>query len=354
MATAKRLPSGNWRVQVFSHTETIVGKDGTTKEVPRYESFTAPTKKEAEFLAAQFKMTKKRKKENKNVTFSEACDQFISAKSNVLSPSTIRGYSSMQKNNFLLLMAEDIYNDSFGILVQKQINQNAKNHSVKSLHNQYGFITAVLGFFGVELKNVFLPAKQTHNIPVPSKQEIEKILHIIHEDKEIECQVLLALTCSLRQSEISALTPKNISGNIVEVCGARVYNKDHKLVWKPTNKTEKSNRKVAMPNYLADLMHQQCEKVKDGFLFSQAPKTVLKRFKKLLTENDLPPYTIHSLRHAFAALAHYQKTPDKYIMQMGGWSSDYVMKRVYQYAFDRESQEMKENMNNFFDQNLSQ
>ena len=46
MATAKRLPSGSYRVQVYSHT------DSTGRR--HYESFTAPTKREAEMLAAEW------------------------------------------------------------------------------------------------------------------------------------------------------------------------------------------------------------------------------------------------------------------------------------------------------------
>lgn len=45
MAKAKKLPSGNWRVQLF------VGVDENGKR--KYESFTATTAKAAELMAAQ-------------------------------------------------------------------------------------------------------------------------------------------------------------------------------------------------------------------------------------------------------------------------------------------------------------
>ncbi len=45
MASAKKLPSGSWRVNLFIGTE-----DGKRK----YKSFTAATKREAEFQAAQY------------------------------------------------------------------------------------------------------------------------------------------------------------------------------------------------------------------------------------------------------------------------------------------------------------
>lgn len=45
MATSQKLPSGNWRAQFF-----IVDKDGTRKR----KSVTAPTRWEAEKMAAEY------------------------------------------------------------------------------------------------------------------------------------------------------------------------------------------------------------------------------------------------------------------------------------------------------------
>ena len=40
MATAKKLPSGSWRCQVFSHFEEQIQPDGTVKKKRIYKSFT--------------------------------------------------------------------------------------------------------------------------------------------------------------------------------------------------------------------------------------------------------------------------------------------------------------------------
>ena len=50
MPNAKRLPSGNWQVKVYSHTEYVDGKPKRIREC-----FTAATKAEAEYQAALFK-----------------------------------------------------------------------------------------------------------------------------------------------------------------------------------------------------------------------------------------------------------------------------------------------------------
>lgn len=53
MAKAEELASGNWRCRAYYTNEN--GKSVS-------KSFTAPTKKEAQYQAAAFKMEKKRKK----------------------------------------------------------------------------------------------------------------------------------------------------------------------------------------------------------------------------------------------------------------------------------------------------
>lgn len=53
MATAKKLPSGAYRCLIFDHME-----DGKRK----YKSFTAATKKEAEYQATQYIMQKEEQK----------------------------------------------------------------------------------------------------------------------------------------------------------------------------------------------------------------------------------------------------------------------------------------------------
>lgn len=93
MAKAKQLPSGSWRVQVY------LGEDENGK--PIRKSFTASTKKEAEFKALNYQMHNKEMRQNpSNLTLSEAIDRYIESKENILSPSTIRGYTFIHKKAF--------------------------------------------------------------------------------------------------------------------------------------------------------------------------------------------------------------------------------------------------------------
>lgn len=95
MATAKKLPSGSYRVQVYT------GKDAHGKR--QYKSFTAPTKKEAEFLAAQYSQTHIDISRSE-LLLSEAVERYIKSKENILSPSTVKGYYVVLRNYLSGLM----------------------------------------------------------------------------------------------------------------------------------------------------------------------------------------------------------------------------------------------------------
>ena len=87
MATAKKLPSGSYRCLVYTGTEN--GKR-------QYKSFSAATKKQAEYLASQFLVeTDQKKKQKSENIFRDELEKYISNKESVLSPSTIKGYKNI-------------------------------------------------------------------------------------------------------------------------------------------------------------------------------------------------------------------------------------------------------------------
>lgn len=183
-------------------------------------------KKEAEYAAAEYALQRKADNQAENLSFKKASDRYIEAKSNLLSPSTIRGYRIMQRNAYPLILEQPLGKLAVNDLIQRQMNENAAKYSAKSLANQFGFITAVMRFFkyNMDAKDITLLPPEDHAIPVPTKRDAERIVALLQQAPEIECQVLLALTCSLRQSEIAAITPFDVSGRSVRVHGARVPN----------------------------------------------------------------------------------------------------------------------------------
>lgn len=342
MAKAKKLPSGQWRTLAYGGK----GQDGKR----HYKSFTCDSKKESEYLAAEYELKHKKQNSKEKLTFQEASDQYIENKENVLSPSTIRGYKSMLKKDYPMLLSVQVgklYTDD---TIQKQMNQNAKAHSAKSLYNQYGFISAVMGSCSLQIGkgDITLKPREKHSILVPTKKDAETIIEILNQDPKIKCQILLAISCSLRLSEISDLTVKNIDGDYVHIHGATVRGTEG-LVHKETNKSAAGMRTVHMPPALSKLVKVRCDEIVEGKLFPLHPSNVLERFQRLLVKNGLPKYTVQSMRHCFAATLHALGVPDKYIMKMGGWETDSVMKNIYQYAFEDEADKAESEANKYFD-----
>lgn len=74
---AKKLPSGSWRVQVST------GQKKNGKYV--YKSFTAPTKKEAEYLGSEFLYKRKNCEKGSDPVFSKAAESYLETKEYTLS-----------------------------------------------------------------------------------------------------------------------------------------------------------------------------------------------------------------------------------------------------------------------------
>lgn len=341
MPKAKKLPSGNWRVQLY--TGKVDGKR-------QYRSFTAPTKRAAECLAAEYAAGKRMDRaQGSALTLKEAINAYIDLKSHILSPSTLRGYQIIRDHAFPLLLALPLSALAEPGVIQRQMNQNATHYRAKSLRNQLGLLSAVMAQNECPMPRISLLPREKRQIPVPTLAEIPQILRALY-GTAIEPQALLALTCSLRQSEIAALTAKDITADgAVQIRGVRVRGPEGGLVYKPYPKSYAGARSVSMPERLRELTHLACSRHPDGWLFPMHPDDVRKALKRTLSRAGLFPYSMHALRHAFAAILHQQGVPDKYVMELGGWPSESVLRRVYQYTFSDEVGKAKDHVNVFFD-----
>ena len=143
MARKKKnaLPSGNIRIQVYDYTD-VDGKK-------HYKSFTAPTRQEAKYLAAQWKAGKAEKKPSR-ITLYEAVSRYIEAKDGVLSPSTIRGYMRMQECQ-MKEIGRVWLDELTSANVQIWVSNVSKSRSPKYVRNLYGLLSAAIEMFAPEL-----------------------------------------------------------------------------------------------------------------------------------------------------------------------------------------------------------
>lgn len=148
MPTAKKLPSGSWRCQVYSHTEEIIQPDGRIKKKRIYKSFTSDIpgpkgKRIAEQMATEYAANKEIYGRGTDISLGEAVDQYIQNREAVLSPRTIVDYKRIRKNALLPLSDIKISRLTQAD-VQKSVNLYAQNHSPKTVRNMHGLISAVL------------------------------------------------------------------------------------------------------------------------------------------------------------------------------------------------------------------
>ena len=328
MPKAKKLPSGNWRCQVY------VGKvNGKNK----YESVTAPTKKEAEYLAGELAY-KYKKQNNNDLTLGEAYDKYIESKSNVLSPNTVREYKRSRKHDLQELMDIKISHLTQEA-VQKAINEYTLNHSPKSVRNVHGLLSAVLSVYAPEFKlHTTLPQKEHYDRQIPTEDDVEKLLKIAAGTK-YEVPILLAALGSLRRGEISALKPEDVTDKGIWVKKAIAYDEDYKEVVKAP-KSFKRYRFVEMPEYVIAKLRE--------WDFDISPNTITKGFARLVKKSGIPHCRFHDLRHFHASVAHALGIPDKYIMERGGWSSAQVLQDVYQHTMRDKEKEFADKINDHF------
>lgn len=287
-----------------------------------------PTQKEAmQAMAAELDKVQGKRS---GMTFREAATEYIESKRNVLSPATIRGYSGILRQLPESFLSKNVH-DITALDVQAQVNQISKDRTPKTVRNYHGFISAVLGAFCPNLKiSTTLPQKTKNKAYIPSDGDVKRILEYA-KDTEYEIPIILACY-GLRRSEICALTPEDIDGDVVSITKAKVRNEKEEWVIK-TTKTTASTREVVIPAKIADRIREQ------GYVFKGNPGKITDYLCSVQKKLDIPNFSIHKLRHYFASKMSAMNIPEEDIMRMGGWETDYVMKGVYRHAMEDKNKE---------------
>ena len=284
-----------------------------------------PTQKEA-MLAMADELQKVQKK-HESMTFQAAAEEYIEAKRNVLSPTTIKGYKSAMMTISKKFQDINIH-DITALDIQTEINRLAKERSPKTVRNYHGFISAVCGIFCPNLKVcTTLPQKVKNESYIPSDDDVRRILEYA---KGTEYEIPIILACyGLRRSEICALTVNDIDGDIVAINKAKVLGEDEKWVTKTTSST----REIIIPMEIADKIRKR------GYVYKGHPNVITRYLERTEDSLGIPRFPLHKLRHYFASKMSALNIPEADIMRMGGWATDHVMKSVYRHSMmDKQEQ----------------
>lgn len=300
-----------------------------------------PTNKEAE-AALREKIVRSGEKPNGKMTFNEALIAYIEMKRNVISPGTIRGYSTHGRNLpqwFLETKIDEITQ----VEINKAINELALKNSPKTVRNKHGLISTILATFRPQMKlYTTLPQKRKIEPYTPSDEDVRRILE---ELKGTMFYVPVVLECfGLRRGEVCALLPSDIEGNIVHVTKAMVLDEHNKQVIKSTKTTE-SERDVPIPTEIANIIKTQ------GYVYNGAPNSIVVKLEAVEAKLGIPKFSGHKLRHYFASKM-LTITDEKTVQKLGGWKTDAVMKAIYAHSMKDEEEKAKKAAIDIFEKTI--
>lgn len=316
LPTPKQKENGKWLIQV-----QVDGK----RKAKQFD-----TEDEALYWAAGEKTRQQETRQApQKMTVRSAIDRYIESKSSILSPSTIRGYRTVQK-----CQLGDIENIQLANLTQEKIqkwtNYLTKKHAPKTVHNAHGLISAVLKEYHPSIiLRTTLPQKERAEIQIPSESEIALIMQAAKETK-YELPIALAIGMGLRQSEIAGLTWDCIQGETMTIKKAIVRG-ENGLEEKGT-KTYSGKRTLKIPSFIKRLLAANPQTDKAALIVPLSGKAIYSGFSRICRKAGLPHFRFHDLRHANASIMLAIGVPDKYSMKRMGHKTSNMLKTTYQHT----------------------
>ena len=349
MANKAKKRGKAWRVQVYDYTDAAGKK--------HLKSFTAPTRAEAELLAAEFRRTKQSRVQALEAgTVGALVTQYIDMMEPTLSPSTIVVYRRARQNAFPDLMTMQV-SKLTAQKVQAAINaevarpkqRTGRPLSPKTIRNEWALVSVALGELAGLRFSPKLPAYQVHRKDLPEPAEVMKAV----QGSAVELPVLLALCLSLTMSEIRGLMCSDVTEGVLTINRVMVDTEDGPVL-KDTAKTATRLRRVSVPPFLWELIslstpyQKWLKTAENGLLVPLNRAQIYHPFKRLMEKAGIS-MTFHELRALNASTMLALGVPDLYAMERGGWKTPTVMKRHYQQTLSAERRAVDASINDYFE-----
>lgn len=322
----RKRKDGRWEARI------IVGYDlnGKAKYHSIYGKTYAETKEKRNELLrnADKLLTITPKKNSQKITVTELTEEWLRSKQDAVKESTYAHYSRIVRKHILpelgslyvSSLTTDLLND---FLKQKLHSGNLKTKegmSAKSVADIRSILIQNIEFARqnkyicpVEGR-LFFPHAEPNRIEVLSLAEQSQLETVLFSNmKPFHLGILVTLYGGLRIGEICALQWKDIHLNSrtihITKTLLRIENttrfsstKTRLILTQP--KTLTSHRSIPLPSFLIDILKEYRESPDDylltGTSFPLEPRACLAKYKRLLRQAGLRPYTFHALRHTFA------------------------------------------------------
>lgn len=335
----RQLPSGVWFCQL-----RLRGQDGKVRSISISDE--DRDKVEARALAIKTGAISSREAPRCAVPLSRAIDVYITARRSTLSAATVRGYRTIQRYRFQGYMSRRL--DSLTESVcRRMVNEEAELVSPKTVKNAWGLVSAVLkSELGVSY-NIRLPQVPPAPRGFLDAEQIPVFLAAVR-GSSVEIPALLALH-SLRLSEVLGLTWDRIDldRGTVTVAAAMIPDEENRLVYKRTTKNVSSARTIPiMIPALSDALAAVEDKT--GPLVKANRSGITGKVNRICARAGLPAVGMHGLRHSFASLAYHVGLSEKLTMELGGWSNDATMKKIYTHIASQDVARGENALRDFF------
>lgn len=334
MPKAKKLPSGSWRCLAYA------GKDAAGKR--KYESFTAPTKKECEYLVAQWQLQRNTRPADR--ALGDAIDAYIQDNTGVLSPSTIVKYKSMRSNYFGPIESVPLRRVTSD-LVQGWISTLSLTLAPKSISCVYSLLLSTLSQYAPDLRlHVRLPRRVPQEMHIPTPEDVA--LMISEADDALRPVLVIATSMGLRRAEISALTWSDVRDGTLRINKAYTKGPGGILVLHAP-KTNAGIRTLPIPPAARPYLTMPEDAEDDQRIINLTPDAITRRFERLCARLGFQ-FRFHSLRHYYDSVLCSLGVPDKYIMKRMGHATPTMTKMVYQHIMKTRDEQITDTINEFF------
>lgn len=326
-----KTASGKWTTTI-----KLTAADGTRHT----KRFTGKTKDEVRQAANDYLTDHRVYAES--LAFEDAMQRYIDAAERSLSPSTIKGYKSVQKvlksdyAAFCGLSCDRIGSRD----VQSVIDTLRSNDkSAKTVRNYIGLISAVITAEGFRMPSYNAPQAPVPRFNIPDEEIITKVSQAC-VGRYARLRIPLALACfGLRRGEICGVTADALEGDVLYVKSVRVVDYDGIEHVKDMPKNEQSIRAVQLPPAIAEEIRCQ------GCAWCGSMEALSHAWPHLCRKAGVEPFRLHDCRHFFVSYCHdVLHLSDSEIMRLGGWKTDSVMKRRYRHAITDHASQIVESL----------
>lgn len=183
-----------------------------------------------------------------------------------------------------------------------------------------------------------------------TKDEFEVFIQCFTEEEEMYRIIFLILFwLGCRVGELLALTSEDIDFEKGTVSISKTYFRRNKTDYITAPKTESSNRKITIPQFLQDEIKQfldrQYELMPEERIFPITDRAIQKKMKQKTEQARLKPIRVHDLRHSHIALLIEKGMQPLVIAQRVGHDSVNTTMNIYGHLYPNKQKQVADLLN---------